>query len=151
MSQLGLLVKSRKGSDRHLNECFSFLGCCIKLTKWSEGAKIKGLGKHLNKQQIRGMRRKVLFIAKRWLTSFGISSPFTFVIVCMCMKLQLEWVKFWLKNDFHIFSWWPPYSVVYSPSQFSWLFLLSTWTAKHLSFVSHSQISWTSSSYMVKV
>lgn len=65
ISQLGILVKSREGSDRHLNEHFSFLGCCIKLMKLLEGAKSKGLGKHLNKQQIRGMRRKVLFIAEK--------------------------------------------------------------------------------------
>lgn len=104
ISQLGLLVKSREGSDRHLNECFLFLGCCIKLLKLLEGAKLKGLGKHINKQQIRGMRRKVLFIAKRWLTSFGISNPFIFVIACMRLKLQLEWVQFWLKMFLTFFT-----------------------------------------------
>lgn len=89
ISQLGLMVKIREGSDRHLNDCFSFLSCCIKLMKLLEGAKLKGLGNHLNKQQIRGMRGKILFIDKRWLTSFYISNPFIAVIACMCMKLQL--------------------------------------------------------------
>lgn len=103
ISQLGLLVKVER-SDRHLNLCFSFLGCCIKLMKLLDGAKLKGLGKHLNKQQIRGMRRKVLFITKRWMTSFVIFNPFILVIACMRMKLQFEWVQFWLKMVFTFFT-----------------------------------------------
>lgn len=83
------------------DECFSFLGSCIKLINLLEGGNLKGSGKHFNKQEIRGMRRKVFLMAKSWLSSCSIN-PFIFLIACMCTKLQLKLGKIFVKNSFHV-------------------------------------------------